>query len=211
MAGSMVQILNHPWRLPYRFSRRWVVQEIALAKQAQIYCGRDQIEWQGFADAVSLFVEVESAPHRLSELLRKDQRLGPIHDIFGYVSALGASILVEEIGNLFRQTDSERKPLLSLEYLVTHLTVSDASNPRDTIDGLLAIADGTMLQSAEPQAKSTADIPLTATDRVKEQLELLGKSSFASQMYPVEYKLLYVDMCKDFVEFAIHKAARSEP
>lgn len=48
--------MQRPW-----FSRRWVVQEIALARSATIYCGNDKIPWTNSAVAVELFVEVETA------------------------------------------------------------------------------------------------------------------------------------------------------
>jgi len=35
------------------------------------YCGRDQISWNKFPIAVELFVEVETATHRLSEVMMK--------------------------------------------------------------------------------------------------------------------------------------------
>lgn len=51
--AAFLTSMKRPW-----FSRRWVVQEIALADQATLHCGRDYIGWQDFADAVSLVVEV---------------------------------------------------------------------------------------------------------------------------------------------------------
>ena len=56
------------------FSRRWVVQEIALAERGILFGGKDKIDWQGFADAVSLFVEAESVTHKLSKVMRQDQK-----------------------------------------------------------------------------------------------------------------------------------------
>lgn len=48
------------------------MQEIALARKAIMYCGSDKISWKKFAVAVELFVEVETATHRLSEVLKMD-------------------------------------------------------------------------------------------------------------------------------------------
>ena len=56
---GFINLMKRPW-----FSRRWVVQEIALARHARLHCGKKSIRWSDFADAVSLFVEVESATHR---------------------------------------------------------------------------------------------------------------------------------------------------
>jgi len=64
---ALQELMQRPW-----FSRRWVVQEIALAKKALIYCGKDRISWRKFAIAVELFVEVETATHRLSEVIKTD-------------------------------------------------------------------------------------------------------------------------------------------
>lgn len=92
---SLLLFMQRPW-----FSRRWVVQEVALARAATIYCGRDQIPWENFAVAVELFVEVETATHRLSEVMRKDERFGHIPQWFEHVSELGASVLVEATGKI---------------------------------------------------------------------------------------------------------------
>jgi hypothetical protein len=70
---SLLMLMQRPW-----FSRRWVVQEIVLAKNALVYCGPDKIEWQELAIAVELFVEVETATHRLSELKKKDDKFSII-------------------------------------------------------------------------------------------------------------------------------------
>ena len=49
--NCMLGVMKRGW-----FSRRWVVQEIALAKEATIYCGTQTIPWHEFADAVQLMV-----------------------------------------------------------------------------------------------------------------------------------------------------------
>ena len=48
---ALMMLMQREW-----FSRRWVVQEISLAKRAQIYCGPHFIPWKEFAVAVELFV-----------------------------------------------------------------------------------------------------------------------------------------------------------
>lgn len=175
---SLLLLMQRPW-----FSRRWVVQEIALARNATIFCGTDDIPWQSFAVAVELFVEVETATHRLSEVMRKDGRFGHVPQWFEHVSELGASVLVEATGKIFRRDGTQtvdaggssqplkgvgqphhqtsgskdlitgkppsdlqkpdwslQRPLLSLEYLVSSLTVFEASQPRDAVYSLLAIS-----------------------------------------------------------------------
>lgn len=95
---ALLDLMQRPW-----FSRRWVVQEIALAQKALIYCGgEDKISWNKFSIAVELFVEVETATHRLSEVMKKDRTFHHIPGWFDYVSQLGASLLVDATGRLFR-------------------------------------------------------------------------------------------------------------
>lgn len=53
--AALSSLMRRPW-----FSRRWVVQEIALAASATLYCGDAFVDWADFADAVSLFEAVES-------------------------------------------------------------------------------------------------------------------------------------------------------
>jgi hypothetical protein len=54
---------SQPWRalaiLMRRewFTRRWIVQEVALARQAVLICGYRQVSWESFSEAVTLFVE----------------------------------------------------------------------------------------------------------------------------------------------------------
>ena len=99
-----------------------------------LQCGSEYIEWQAFADALYLFVVAETATHRLSEVMKKDPRFYHIPHMFGDVKGLGASLLVDATSNLFRRMkDGKREPLLSLEYLVSTLSVFEATEPRDTI------------------------------------------------------------------------------
>lgn len=167
-----------------------------MATDATLYCGREKIPWKDFADAVQLFVEVETATHRLSEVMKMDPKFYHVPRWFDYVSALGASLLVDATGTLFRFTDGTRKPLLSLEYLVSNLSVFQASEPRDTIYALLAIA------------KDTTPIPVIRgkpQQRVAGQKYLDAWANLKAKRYEVDYQKPYVDICSEFIRFAIHQ------
>ncbi|KAI4674147.1 uncharacterized protein J4E84_010760 [Alternaria hordeiaustralica] len=241
---ALLDLMQRPW-----FSRRWVVQELALAKNPIIYCGRDRISWKKFAVAVELFVEVETATHRLSEVMKKDRQYQYIPSVFDYVSALGASLLVDATERLFRDykksevaqpvpgplaqiesiTDSDSEafsdpsdseddytsaplhsshvedvsgssrhriqPLLSLEYLVSSLTIFDTTVPHDTIYALLAIAKDTT-----PRAVSVNAAVTSRSAQAGLEVYTQRKS------YNVDYKLPYVDVCKDFIQFSIDRS-----
>jgi hypothetical protein len=92
----------------------------------------------------------------LSDILKVDPTFGYIPDFVGDVSSLGASLLVYAMSNLFQNSMTGRKPLSSLENLVSRLSVFQVTEPRDTIYALLAIAKeifvvkSTTLQTATP-------------------------------------------------------------
>lgn len=81
-----------------------------------MYCGSDQISWQKFAVAVELFVEVETATHRLSEVMKKDPKFFHVPGWLEYVSALGASLLADATGRLFRDNKTHKFPSLEPGY-----------------------------------------------------------------------------------------------
>jgi hypothetical protein len=202
---AMLNLMKRSW-----FSRRWVVQEIALANDAELHCGTKTIPWKDFADAVQLFVEVESATHRLSEVMRMDPAFYHIPGWFEYVSALGASLLVEATGMLFRvskpSTDKTRHPLLSLEYLVSRLSVFEATEPRDTIYALLAIAKDTNPFAVTGEERHTSPVVPGGA-----QLISWATRHQKARRYRVDYSQPYVDICKDFMDFAIRQANRTDP
>jgi hypothetical protein len=202
---ALLMLMQRPW-----FSRRWVVQEIALARRATVYCGSDEIPWNDFAVAVELFVEVETATHRLSEVMEKDDRFYHVPGWFEYVSELGASLLVSATGKIFRQyQDGEtdyappRRGLQSLEYLVSSLFTFQATEPRDAVYALLAIARDTSPLSELPAPGDHAD---------NETLLMKAFATFLERKpYPVDYDRPYIDVCADFVSFCIKRTRKSDP
>lgn len=242
--NDLLVLMQRPW-----FSRRWVVQEVALAHRTVLYCGRDKITWKKFAVAVELFVEVETASHRLSEVMKKDPRFYHVPGWFEYVSALGASLLVEATGKLFRNyepynptespdtsddeyesdsSDSEDtsthssyssegrnsvggirekglhstkhslgRPLLTLEYLVSTLSIFEVTVPHDAIYALLAIARDTTPLADDDKASHRRSLINT-----QEALEVFTEK----KRYKVDYQQPFADVCKEFVAFCIEES-----
>lgn len=224
--SALLTLMQREW-----FSRRWVVQEIALASSATLYCGPDSISWKEFAVAVELFVEVETATHRLSEIMQKDEKFQHVPGWFEHVSELGASLLVQATGKVFRaqrtpmqrksdESDDEweqlreesilreksidpldRRSLLSLEYLVSTLFIFKASEPRDTVYSLLAIS-----RDAAPFAKSSSP------EKDKSFLVLSVMDSFLEKKpFTVDYARAYPDVCRDFVDFVVRRKNVLDP
>ena len=93
------------------------------------------------------------ATRRLSEVMKKDPQFYHIPDFFGDARSLGATLLVEATSNLSRKTkDGKRELLLSLEYLVSSLSVFNATESRDTI---LACLQWQKTPRQKPQIKTS--------------------------------------------------------
>ncbi|KAH4807262.1 hypothetical protein HBH61_132400 [Parastagonospora nodorum] len=229
---ALLMLMQREW-----FSRRWVVQEISLAKDARIYCGPDSIRWKEFAVAVELFVEVESATHGLSEVMQKDAKFEHIPGWFEHVSELGASLLVHATGKVFRAHGTpmddhyddglddpikaaqyfkevhtidplDRKSLLSLEYLVTTMFIFKATECRDSIYSMLAIA-----RDAAPYAEQSSTFDDTNQSHTIDMSfnKIIYDCFLAEKPFVVDYARPYSDVCRDFVEFCIQRSNALDP
>jgi hypothetical protein len=132
------------------FSRRWVVQEVALARRASLHCGSKAVNWLNFADAVANFV---TKLKDVKTLYRKVNSPNYNPESLEFVESLGAKVMVSTISNLFRKSDDgdilER--LMNLESLVSALLTFGAGNPQDVIYALLSIARDSPLVQAPPR------------------------------------------------------------
>lgn len=195
--AALLSLMRKPW-----FSRRWVVQEIALAKKATIYTGKSHLPWRDFVDAVSLFVEVEDATRRLTEIMQQHEVYNHVPDFFEDLSAIGASMLVTATSNLYRGKNGKRDSQKSLESLVSALAVFDVSNPKDAIYALLAIARDTSPLAANQEWN------LKLFQRIVEKG--LDKD-LTRQTFRVDYSMKTVEVFKEFIAFAIRRSMSKDP
>ncbi|KAH0547851.1 hypothetical protein FGG08_000109 [Glutinoglossum americanum] len=194
--SALSALMKREW-----FSRRWIVQEIALARDAVLLCGPHDIKWLDFADAISLFNEVETGTRSFSEVMRSRDEFRHIPDFFGHVPAFSATRLVEVANNLFRRlAGDEREALLSLEYLVSTFSAFQATQARDTIYALLAIARDTLPHTT----KQTMDNMVASySEKIKTKfIEQMSKKA-VSKPYHVDYSLPVSDVYVEFVKFSI--------
>ena len=140
----VVQLMTNRW-----FSRRWILQELALSKQATVRWGDNELLWSDFADAIALFMT------KYEDIKRES--LDPSgHYRDTDARALGAYTIVHATINLFRKSHDGRveQRLIPLEILVSSLLLAfEASEPRDTIFAVLTLAKDSQISSAEPNAK----------------------------------------------------------
>jgi hypothetical protein len=187
---SLAALMQRPW-----FTRRWVIQEIGLAKAGVLQCGNDTVLWRDFADAVSLLMEKEAATQRMPDALLRSYTFS-ISESSRRFSALGAAVLVRVINSLFyREKSGHIEPLLGLEYLVSSLSIFEATEPRDTIYALLSLArDATRTAYNREAALESRSVKL---------LMEWGSQHILRQQYLVNYRQPFHDICKDFILFCI--------
>ncbi|KAF7196751.1 Heterokaryon incompatibility protein 6, OR allele [Pseudocercospora fuligena] len=195
---DLIYLMRSPW-----FSRRWVIQELALARNANVMCGTDEDNWVNFRDAISML-------HHNFYDIRKLAKESLAHkndsNALGDPESLGARVLVDTINDIFRrpgrmlhavdeEDDSvdgmqeqdtsllEPEPIQSLEYLVSTLSTFDSSDPRDTIYALRNIAKETYWAkvnqtghvSSPPKPDYDKNLLMVYTDFVKWVVENTGR------------------------------------
>ncbi|ODH50421.1 hypothetical protein GX48_03382 [Paracoccidioides brasiliensis] len=160
---ALCALIRRPW-----FSRRWIIQEIALAKKATVFCGGSNVDWEEFADAVSLLVHSKENVRRL---LRKSKDYSDHPDYLGDVSESAAARLIDASDNMFRKSEKGQilERLLSLEELMSSLSAFEASDARDVLYAILWLA-----RDARPGFKGTFP---TSDDTTNEWPRRLSVSS----------------------------------
>ena len=155
---ALSDLMKREW-----FSRRWVVQEIALAKSARLYCGGSSADWSDFAVAVSLFEAVETEDRSISKTIQKSEDYNRIPDYLGEIQFLGATRLVDATSNLFRKAKSGevQEKLLTLEALVYNLSAFKTSRPHDIIYAVLGLAKGVRSMTKPYKDSDGAETPIT--------------------------------------------------
>ncbi|KXX82246.1 Heterokaryon incompatibility protein 6, OR allele [Madurella mycetomatis] len=123
---ELIKLLKLPW-----FGRRWIIQEIALAREATVHCGKDRIHWDDFAETVSLLLD------RIG-LLRKSHR----DEVFEDVETASGFILIAMLDVVCRKSDKGvvLAKICDLETLVSTLFGFQATHPKDTIFSVLSLA-----------------------------------------------------------------------
>jgi Heterokaryon incompatibility protein (HET) len=137
-AANLVSLMCNKW-----FSRRWVLQELALARKAEVVYGREKMLWSDFADAIAIFIKCQERirpvlSKMLSETALSVSELSPVE----VIKNLGANALVDFANNLFRRSENGdiQQRMMTLEVLVSNLLAFEATDPRDTIYAVLSLA-----------------------------------------------------------------------
>ena len=185
---ALHSLMKRPW-----FNRRWIVQEVALAARAKLYCGEDWVDWERFKIAVSLFNSAESRDQAISRTLNTMAISGYRPDYLGDIKSLAATRLVQLTSNIYRSsgTVNPRKigrKLLTLEALISNLTAFEARDPKDTFYAILNLAKDVI--PAEKEDKDTAQKKKAVGTLRKENQDIIY----------IDYDKPFFEICKDFLK-----------
>jgi hypothetical protein len=129
---ALAKLMAREW-----FTRRWVVQEMALARKATVHCGSRIISWPDMATAAALFGTYwEEIVHRLPPLEAF---------MFGDVQTPGAASLVKLSAKVVMRDQSGNilQRRLGLEALLATLPMFDVTVPSDAIYSIIDLAHDT--------------------------------------------------------------------
>jgi hypothetical protein len=163
--------LGRPW-----FKRRWIIQEISLARNATLHYGSLKVTWRDFCDIVALFKQKQND---IRALFKKSLVAGNDENRFGDLENHGAIRLAEVSDRVLWRSDNNaiKGKLWSLEALMSSLTTFEATDPRDTIYSILWLTS-----DAAPSVRKKLD-----TDRLQKILDE-GKEEVAS---PVDMSIAF--------------------
>ena len=117
------------------FSRLWLLQEVAVARNVTLHCGQPAIHYADLVDAVAMFVSFRADISLL--FLRNGKNCKELSDR----KMTMAERFIDLSTNALRVTSSGKiQRLLSLEALVSQLSDLSSSDHRDRIFSVLAIA-----------------------------------------------------------------------
>ncbi|KAN0116997.1 Heterokaryon incompatibility protein (HET) domain containing protein [Hyaloscypha variabilis] len=129
---ALTSLMRSRW-----FSRRWVLQEQAVARKSTLYCGNAKVDWNDFADAVSIFRTNRDSIFKV--LNEPPLQYSTILEVF---DGLGATAMVRQTSHLLRRDlkGNILEKRKTLEEVVSEFTSFESWDPRDTIYAVLSIA-----------------------------------------------------------------------
>lgn len=171
MAFAMVT--RKPW-----FTRCWIVQEIAAAREATVWLGNNTIDWEDFASALSLF---GSEYEKVRYMLRKAGEFAVNRDWLGEIAMSGAYMLIEAKDLLLRKRSDCRvtEHNLTLEALLTTLACFHVSQAHNVVYSILWLSS-----DANTQRKHSI---LRNRSPTRELTEAIAKSRSPDVSPPSDY------------------------
>jgi hypothetical protein len=134
---ALAELMRRPW-----FSRRWILQEVAFARKATVYCGMKQVNWSDFSDAVTLFGDKFNEVNKLFRPSSPRLNESVENISLGNVRHVSAHALVTTLNQIVRKAADGRVilKLCNMETLISSFALLQVTNPRDTVYAIMALA-----------------------------------------------------------------------
>ena len=201
---ALASVMKKPW-----FSRRWVIQEIALAKRATIYCGTNQIPWSDFAEAVALLEDVRPETQIISNsnsIMNPDNQIF-LHEFLYEIPQLAATQLVNATLDIFRKSENglimERNS--PLEVLISDFSAFKVTRPHDVIYAVLALSSDVYVQPKRREdlnSTSNPSSPVAANPLVARAIKKVTEMR-EERVFYVDYDKDFVEVCKELLSYTI--------
>ncbi|THY24143.1 HET-domain-containing protein [Aureobasidium pullulans] len=162
---ALVSLMKRPW-----FSRRWIVQEIAVARKATLHCGSHELEWHEFADVISQ-LSTTTRLYEMKALFKKSPEFHNHADYLGDISELGAIRLVELTDDLFHKTEDNkiRDKNFSLEALMSTMSAFEASVAHDIVYAILWLSNDAVGVAGLRRDQSSPASPVMTANEISDQ------------------------------------------
>jgi hypothetical protein len=145
---SFLELMRCQW-----FARRWIIQEIFFTTNAALYYGKKSHHLDIFNAALARLMRDLRDP---GSEIRQVAALQPAS--LEKLDAYGANVLYKLRSELLEEdSEGDRQPSQTLDYLVPKLTAFDAGDPRDIIFGVQNLARKTE-KSPLPRVDYTASV-----------------------------------------------------
>ncbi|KAI8649759.1 Heterokaryon incompatibility protein-domain-containing protein [Fusarium keratoplasticum] len=174
--AAFANLIKRSW-----FSRRWVVQEVALARRVSLRCGNKIVNWDDFADAVELFLR------NLDRICTLYDASGPLTrglEVFNEVELAPSRAMFSTVREVVRKGEGGTNlgGVWSIEELVVKFTSFEASDPRDTVYAFLSLANDVRGNARKQQSSRNFETPTFHVE------------------YKKDVKTVYIDFVKFCVE-----------
>jgi hypothetical protein len=188
---ALLLLMQRPW-----FSRRWIIQEIMIARKATLYCGKFTQNWSNFAGIIQLIGERLEV---LKRIFARSSVYGGDAELLSDLQTSGAYSLAQATSALLRKSNDggilER--LCTLEELLLALPTFECGNLRDTVYAVLSLAKDA--PSSLAGSVTTPDLPLTSQPNIP-----MSTGSFEFQgVLEVNYNKSIPEVLADVIKFYI--------
>ena len=148
---AIEKLFRRPW-----WQRVWVIQEIALAKDATLYCGRHCAKWDAFDEFLQMVNKISTEQPFHSKTNMTEKWLEKIHT---RLSGFLPGVMMSNIRHWRNEARGNHLPEPELLEILDLCRGSLCSDPRDRVYGVLDIFAGT--KSNHPLARPDYTIPVT--------------------------------------------------